>query len=552
MIRASLYAAALAATVLALGCPKAPVPKDPDPGDDVVETAPPDAAPVIPDEEPVLVTQTAKPQELTFPEEKFRAEQPKPGKPRAFQLPKIKPFKLDSGVEVYLIEQHTLPIVSIDLNFDGGSISDPDGKEGLASVCMSMLSEGTEALDKVAFAEALADVAASVDGYAGADTQGVSMSSLTKHLPTVFPLFVDVLRKPGWRSTDFDRLIKRRLESLKQAKGSATSVMGRVSGPVLYGDKHPFGRITTDGSLKSITLDECKAYHEKWLKPAGARLFVVGDLTEDEVRGYFGDEGLKGWTGKVPKLAKLPKPNGKDGRIFFVDLPGAKQSEITAMHFGPKRDAKDYFETWIMSSVFGGGFSSRLNMNLREDKGYSYGARGGMSYSKWYGVLTAGSSVVSDSTYQSLLEIDKELAALHDGSRPATTEELAREKEGAVLSMPGRFATASSSLGTFRQLVYFGLPLDYYGKFVDKVTKVTAKQVKAAAKKHLDVDQVVYLVVGDGTTPMIYRDGKDNKPLLAADGHQITLREALEDLAKKGTLGKGELVVLDADAQVKK
>jgi zinc protease len=392
VIRAGL----LVIAVLALSCKTAPVPQRPD---DPIVVAP-DAAPPVDDDpitqEPTAVTQTATPQELAFPDEAFRAEQPKPAKPRPFQLPKIKPFKLASGVEVYLIEQHTLPIVSIDLNFDGGSIADPSGKEGLASVCMSMLSEGTEALDKVAFAEALADVAASVDGYAGGDTQGVSMSSLTKHLPTVFPLFVDALRKPGFRPTDFDRLIKRRLESLRQSKGSAPALIGRVSGPVLYGAKHPFGRITTEDTLKAITLDDCKAYHAKWLKPGGARLFVVGDLTETEVRGYFDDEGLTAWKGKVPKLPKLAKPNGLDGRIFFVDLPGAKQSEITAMHFGPKRTAKDYFETWIMSSVFGGGFSSRLNMNLREDKGYSYGARGGMSYSRWYGTFTAGSSVVSD------------------------------------------------------------------------------------------------------------------------------------------------------------
>jgi len=534
-----------AALVMSCGNPSKRV-KIPPP----IDVPPPDDTPDEPDvpEEPTPVTQTATPQELSFPDEAFRAEQPKPGKLRPFQLPKIKPFKLDSGVEVYLIESHTLPIVSIDLNFDGGSISDPAGKEGLASVCMSMLSEGTEALDKVAFAESLADVAASVDGYAGGDTQGVSMSSLTKHLGTVFPLFVDALRKPGFRDTDFDRMIKRRLESLRQSKGSAPALMGRVGGPVLYGAKHPFGRITTEESLQAIKLDDCKAYHARWLKPGGARLFVVGDLTETEVRGYFADDGLAKWKGKVPKLPKLPKPNGVDGRIFFVNLPGAKQSEITAMHFGPKRTAKDYFETWIMSSVFGGGFSSRLNMNLREDKGYSYGARGGVSYSRWYGTFSAGSSVVSDSTYQSLLEIDHELDALQTGSRPATVDELAREKDGAVLAMPGRFATASGSLGTFRSLVYFGLPLDYYASFVDKVGKVTAKQVQKAASTHLDPDQVVYLVVGDGTTPMIYREGKDNKPLMR-DGKQVTLLEALQDLAAKGTLGKGELVVLDVDGK---
>ena len=495
------------------------------------------------------VTQTAQPQELTFPDEPFRAEQPKPAEQRPFRLPKIKPFTLENGIKVYLVEQHTLPIVSIDLSFDGGSVTDPKGKEGLASVCMAMVSEGTEKLDKIAFAEALADVAASVDAYAGSDTQGVSLSTLTKHLETVFPLYVDTILRPGFRADDLDRMIKRRLEALRQAKGSASSIAGRVNGPVLYGAGHPFGRIVTEASLAAITLDDCRAYHAKWIKPGGARLFVVGDLTEKEIRQYFEGEALASWKGKAPKLAALPRPAGAKGRIFFVDVPGAKQSEISVMHFGPKRTAKDYFDTWIMSSVLGGGFASRINMNLREDKGYSYGARAGFSYSRNYGVFSGGSSVVSEATYQALLELKQEVEALRTGKAPATADELSREKAGAVLALPGRFATASASLGTFRQLVYYGLPLDYYATFVDKVEKVGSRQVAAAAKRHLKPGDAVYLVVGDARAPVIHRvDGKD-QPLMK-DGKQLTLLDALRDLAASGTLGKGELVVLDADAKV--
>ena len=500
-----------------------------------------------PPEEVRPVTQTATPQQLAFPDEPFRAEQPKPGEQRPFRLPEIKPFSLKNGIKVFLVEQHTLPIVSIDLSFDGGSISDPKGKEGLASVCMSMMAEGTESLDKIAFAEALADVAASVDAYAGSDTQGVSMGSLTKHLDTVFPLFVDTLLRPGLRAEDLDRMLKRRLESLRQAKGSAASIAGRVNGPVLYGAKHPYGRLTTEASYGAITLDDCRAYVKKWIKPGGARLFVVGDLTEEKIRGYFEGDALASWKGKVPKLPKLPAPKGMAGRIFFVNVPGAKQSEISVMHFGPKRTAKDYFETWIMGSVLGGGFSSRINMNLREDKGYSYGARAGFSYSRQYGVFGGSSSVVSEATYQALLELTTEVTTLQSGKKPASEDELSREKTGAVLALPGRFATASASLSTFRSLVYYGLPLDYYATFVEKVEKVGAKQVTAAAKKHLQPKKAVYLVVGDGSTPVVIRDGKKDVPLMK-DGKQLTMIEALRDLAASGALGKGELVVLDADA----
>jgi zinc protease len=538
----------LAASIVACGGPSpAPVappgPTRPPVPEDKIEGPSVKAPP----EEVRPVTQTATPQQLAFPDEPFRAEQPKPGEQRPFRLPEIKPFSLKNGIKVFLVEQHTLPIVSIDLSFDGGSISDPRGKEGLASVCMSMMAEGTESLDKIAFAEALADVAASVDAYAGSDTQGVSLGSLTKHLDTVFPLFVDTLLRPGLRAEDLDRMLKRRLESLRQAKGSAASIAGRVNGPVLYGAKHPFGRLTTEASYGAITLDDCRAYHAKWIKPGGARLFVVGDLTEEKIRGYFEGEALASWKGKVPKLPKLPAPKGMGGRIFFVNVPGAKQSEISVMHFGPKRSAKDYFETWIMSSVLGGGFSSRINMNLREDKGYSYGARAGFNYSRFYGVFGGSSSVVSEATYQSLLELSKEVTALQSGATPASEDELSREKTGAVLALPGRFATASTSLSTFRSLVYYGLPLDYYATFIAKVEKVGAKQVSAAAKKHLQPKKAVYLVVGDGSTPVVVRDGKKDVPLMK-DGKQLTMIEALRDLAASGVLGKGELVVLDADA----
>jgi zinc protease len=501
------------------------------------------------------MTQTAQPQNLAFPDEAFRAEQPKPGENRPFNLPSMKPFTLKNGIKVFLVEQHTLPIVSIELNLDGGSMSDPDGKEGLAGVCMAMLSEGTQRLDKIAFNEALADIASSVGSFAGDDNQSVTMGTLTKHFDTTFGLFVETLRTPGFRAEDLDRMVKRRIEGVKQAKASPASVSARVSGAVIYGGKHPLGAVTTEASLAAITLDDCKAYHAKWIKPKGARLFVVGDLTEDQIRTHFDGDALKGWTGKVPTVAALPAPKTMKGRVFFVNIKGAAQSQISLMHFGPKRNAPDYFPTMIMGSVLGGGFSSRVNMNLREDKGYSYGARAGFSYTKQYGVFAAGTSVRTDATYQSIIELQKEVAQYKSGKgadgKPATVTdaELVREKNGAILGLPGRFQTAGTSLGQFKGLVYFGLPLDYYNGYVGKVEKVTAAQVTAAASKQLKPDQGVYLIVGDGDATVIKRENGKDVPL-EKDGKPVTLRQSLEDLLAAGTLGKGELVELDADGAV--
>jgi zinc protease len=513
--------------------------------------APTSSAPGTPTEEspvaqPAPTRPTAAPQELVFPDEPMRAQQPPPAAPRPFKVPAVKTFKLKSGIQVYLVERHDLPIASIDLVVDGGRVADPVGKEGLASVCMSMLTEGTQALDKIAFSEALADTASSIDSFAGDDTQGLSMSTLSKHFDATFGLFTEVLLRPGFRGEDFDRMIKRRLESLKQAKGAPASVAYRVSGPLLYGREHPLGRITTEASLGKLTLDDCRAYHAAWLKPTRARLFVVGDMTEARLRAYFDGPALASWKGKQPALPKLPTPATQKGRIFLVHIPGAAQSQVSLLHFGPKRTAPDYIPTYLMASIFGGSFTSRLNMNLREDKGYSYGARAGFSYTRTYGTFSAGASVRTDATYQTVLEIDRELKDLWSGKQGPSAEELGREKSSAMLSLPGRFATGAATLSAYRSLAYFGLPLDYFASYTAKVDKATGAQVGAAARKHLRPGQAVYLVVGDGDAAVQVRDGKTDKPLLK-DGKPVTLRAALAELAAGSAIGAGGLVELDVD-----
>lgn len=499
---------------------------------------------------PVAAQPDPDPQNLDFPTgEKFRTEQPKAGEPRPFQLPTINKLKLDNGITAYLVETHDLPTISVDLNFDGGQVTDPKGKEGLASVCMDMISEGTERLEKIEYSEVLADTASSISSYAAAESHGVTMRTLTKHLDATHALFVETLMTPGLRDNDFARMIKRRLEALKQAKGSARSVSSRVAYSILYGTKHPFGRITTEASYGALTVDDCKSFHKKWLKPKGAKLFIVGDMTADQVRERFGK--IEGWKGKGPRAAKLPRPKPRTGRIFFVHIPGAAQSAVRMMHFGPKRKDRDYFANDLMSRVLGGSFASRLNMNLREDKGYSYGARGGLAYTRDNGEFYASTSVRSDSTYQTILEMFNEMNAMAKGKAKVTDEELTRVKNGVILGLPGSFATSRQALGNYRNLVYYGLALDYYNTFVDKVSAVTLKKVNKSARAHLKPKDVIILVVGDGDAPMIERVGDKDEPLMV-DGKQVTLREALEGLVKDKKLGKGALVELDVEGNAVK
>jgi zinc protease len=498
----------------------------------------------------------AAPQELVFPEEAFRARQPVAGPPRPFRLPPVQTFRLDTGIEVYLVEQHALPVVSMDLSFEGGAAVDPPGKEGLASVCMAMLTEGTEQLDKLAYAERLADTASSIGGYAGDETVGLVLSSLSKHLDAAFAQFVETLRAPGFREADFDRMIKRRIEAIKQARSSPASVASRISGPVLYGRGHPFGAVITEASLAALTLDDCRAFARTWLLPEGARLFVVGDLTEAQLRACFDSPRVSGWTGAAPRPPVLPDAETLPGRIFFVDVPGAAQSTVSYLQFGPPRTAPDHVATSLMGAVFGGGFSSRINMNLREHKGYTYGARGNFSYTRSYGIFVASAPVTGSSTYQSILELHREIAGLWSGDpefavRP---DELEREKHGTILGLPGRFATAQAALGQYRALVYYGLPLDYYDSYVDQLTAVSANEVTAAAAARLDPGRAVYVVVGNGAERMVVHvagagGAKGTDVPYETAGVQRTLRDALAELAARGDVGRGGLVELDADGR---
>ena len=250
-------------------------------------------------------------------------------------------------------------------------------------------------------------------------------------------------------------------------------------------------------------------------------------MTEAQIRAHFEKGALAGWKGKAGKLPTLPNPATMAGRIFFVHIPNAAQSQVTFIQFGPKRNAGDYFANTMMASVFGGSFSSRINMNLREGKGYSYGARGGFGYSREYGTFNANASVRTDSTYQTLLEIDREIKELQSGKTAISKDELAREKQGAILGLRGgsrrrRRRSVSTVARVLRPAARLLQQLRCQGRQVNEA------QVKTAASKHLKPANAVYVVVGDGDAKVIVRDPATNKDVpYTKDGKQLTLREAL-------------------------
>lgn len=463
------------------------------------------------------------PADVTWPDEPFRASIPDPAPIAELNLPSVETFKLESGLEVYLVRQQKLPTVTMAFEFDVGGVRDPKAKIGMTSVCMDLLDEGTKKYDTAAFEEKQADHAVNVSSFGGSDTSGINVRALTSQLGPALDLMAEMILEPGMRQADLDRLKDARKASLLQAKGSPQPIAGRLYGSLVWGASHPYGNIETEKTIDAISLADCQKLVGQ-IKPGGARLWITGMITQDEVRQALGSR-LAAWTGKSPAPAKIAAAKPRLGTIFFVHVKDAAQSSVYVGHPGPDRGAADYEATDMMVEILGGSFSSRINMNLRENKGYTYGGRAGIGYRRAGSSFSASSSVRTDATGPALREIIKEFVTMR--TTEATDAELKRVKDGALLGLPAEFATPSDTLFAFQRLKFYGLPLDWYAGYQSRLKTVDVAAVRKAAEKHLRAQDFVVLVVGDADKVL-------------AD---------LDAIARDKLFGKGGVVVLDADGQ---
>jgi zinc protease len=461
---------------------------------------------------------------MVWPDEQHRYARPEARPPAELRIPPIETFRIEPGIDVFLAPRPSLPTVSMWLSFPTGSVVDPKGRAGLTSTCVALLEEGTASLDKVAFAERQADLASSVWANAESETINVGMSSLLRTFEPTLDLMIEMLRKPGLRQADLDRIRSRRIAALAQTKAAPGSLARRLWESVVYGPSHGHGRLTTAASYKSIKLSQCRKLAQS-LKPENARLFVAGAITREDIVRLV-EPRLAGWSGSTPPAPEQPPASPRKGTIFFAHVAGAAQSQIYVGHPGPSRLAPDYDASKLMASILGGSFSGRVNMNIREDKGFAYGARARFAYTKQLGTFEATTSVRSDATEAALRELAKEIQRIR--TSPVTDEELERERQAEVLSLPADFSTARKMLGTYASLVFYGLPLDYYDGFVQRLEAIDKNAVQAAAAKHLRATDFKVLVVGDGAV----------------------IRAGLEKIAADGIFGTEGVVQLDGDGNV--
>lgn len=440
--------------------------------------------------------------ERTAPEDADRENLPKAAAEPKFQLPPVHRSRLSNGMQVLVVENHELPSVNVNVVFPAGRASDPQSKLGLASLMAAVWDEGTERRSAMQIAEELARIGANLSVSADWDASAVRLFSLKHQLPSALDIFGDVLQHPAFPEAELDRQRNIALGRLLQVRDEPNALAGMALAAAIYGQEHPYGRpmYGTPACLKSLTRGDLEGFYKTSIRPDQATLIVVGDVTPKEIVPQL-EKAIGAWkTSGSPVEEKFPKlPEPKPTGIVLIDKPGAPQSVISVGLVGAERTSPDYFALAVMNSIFGGQFSSRLNMNLREDKGYTYGARTMFDWRVHQrGPFLATSSVQTAVTHLALIEFLKEFEGMV-GKRPVGPEELAFSKTYLTRGYPAGFETPGDVAHQLETLVEYRLPDDYFNTVVPKLTSVTGEDVLRVAKKYLDLERLSVIVVGDRT-----------------------------------------------------
>jgi zinc protease len=428
--------------------------------------------------------------------EAWRSEVPKPGPMPKATLPAAHFFQLPNGLTVYWIESHALPIVAGQLVVRSGSAADPAGLPGLAAFTAAMLDEGTKTRDALAIAAELEGLGANLTTGSTFDGSYVTFDVLKPNAEQALAIVSDVSLGPTFPEKDVERVRGDRLTSLLQQRDSPFQIAFRVMYPALYGSTHPYGHVPlgTEEALKKITRDDIAGFYRSSYSPANAALVLAGDLTEADVR-RLATQAFGSWSGQAVAAPAPPTPTSIPERVVLVDMAGAPQTAVGIVQLGVKRSDPDFERLNVMNTILGGLFSSRINLNLREKHGYTYGAFSSLVETRGVGPLFVGSAVRADVTGASVREMLNEAQGMTQAE--VTPDELALAKDSIARSLPALFETTRSAVGTVGSLFLFELPPDYYAGLPGRLASMTAAEVFAATKRHLAPDRMLVVAVGD-------------------------------------------------------
>jgi zinc protease len=424
---------------------------------------------------------------------------PKPGPEPRLVLPKVERHRLSNGLEVFLVRHSELPVVNMNLIIKSGAASDPENLPGAASLTADLLDEGTKTRNALDISNALAGIGARLGVGAGWDSTTADLTTLTRHLDRALDIYADVLLNPAFPEADLKRLRGSRLASLQQQRDNADAIASIVYSSILYGDKHPYGRplFGNEASLTAISEADVRRFYETYYRPNNAALIVAGDVTAATLLPKL-ERAFAAWKpAKVPAAdVSMAPPARERAGIYLVDKPGAAQSVIQIGQVGVARSTPDYFPLLVLNSMLGGQFVSRINLNLREDKGYTYGARSSFDYRRGAGPFAASGGVFTNVTKESVSEFMKELRGIR-GEIPVTERELEYAKQGILRGFPRGFETPDQIAGRLSAIVLYNLPDDYFNSYNERVRAVTLADITRVANRYLDPSRMAILVVGD-------------------------------------------------------
>jgi zinc protease len=435
---------------------------------------------------------------LTFSQGDLDRTKRPEGKPTPqVQLPAIQKATLKNGLKVWLVEMHKLPYVAFNMVIQAGSDQDPVSTPGLASLTSDMLDEGTKTRDALKIASDLEKIGASIGTGANFDFSYITLGTLSKHLDKALDIYVDVIANPVFPQKDLDRLRKQRVTQLLQQKDSPVAIANNAYAYILYSDQHPYGnnQIGTVASLEGFTQDDLRKFYESYYRPNNATLIVVGDTKLEDVVVKL-ESGLEGWKQGELKINPVPPPPSVDKmRVYLINKPTAPQSEIRIGYPSLSRSTPDYFAVQVMNRMLGGQFTSRINLNLREKHGFTYGARSAFQMQKGPGPFIASSGVIAEKTDSAIIEFLRELKLMHD--KGLSDEELAFAKKGLTGNFALGFETPAQIAGSLSNIVIYNLPEDYYQKYLQNIDAVTVKDVQDISTRYLDISTMNVVVVGD-------------------------------------------------------
>jgi len=424
-----------------------------------------------------------------------RKIKPEPFGKIKFSLPEIKEFTHKNGLKILFVKKDSLPLVQFLLLCNAGSIFDPEGKKGLSNLTAMMLYEGAGEYDALQLSEEINMLGSQLNVRSSEDNFIISLQTLEENAGRSFELLSKIILEPHFDDEDFQRQKRKVLTALIQRKDNPDDVAEYIFENNLFGKENPYSNLNlgNEKDINSITTKDVRNFYNKFLTAGNSVLIVVGNTSEQEINGLI-DKHLSTWGKQIPEINEIPGSIRKESTIVFCNKENAMQSEIRVGHLASKRTEENYFAKLILNMILGGQFSSRINLNLRENKGYTYGAFSRFNYYKDQAYFYVSTSVSTENTGNAIREILSELKRIRNG---VTDEELEFARSSLIRKFPSNFETYSQVAGNLTGKVIFSLPDDYFNTYIDNVRNVSKNDVDEAAAKEILAEETLIAVVGD-------------------------------------------------------